>query len=86
MSDWIDYNMIMGEIGLHRSNMQRRIKEYRALKEERDLSESEIRLYENAVGSEHILMCIQRWVMDFKFSTEELMELDEFKAIKKEEP
>ena len=37
-SEWIDYNMIISEIRLHRSNAQRQIKEYREIEKERGLS------------------------------------------------
>jgi len=37
-SEWIDYNMIISEIHLHRSNAQRQIKEYREIEKERGLA------------------------------------------------
>lgn len=72
--------MIMMEIGLHRSNAQREISAY---KEENhpipthpgDYTSrgfSKRLLYENKVGEETILMCLQRWCEDFKFSSEEV--------------
>ena len=79
MSEWIDYNMIMNEIGLHRSNAQFRIKEYRDIKNKRKLTKEEIMDYSHAVGEETILMCLQQWCTDFKFSTEDLKKFDEFK-------
>ena len=78
MGDWIDYNMIVGEIGLHRENAQRRIKEYRELEGQRGLNEAEKFEYAKSVGEEVILMCLQQWCEDFKFSTEDLKNFEEF--------
>lgn len=92
MSNWIDYDMLMAEIGLHRSNAQREILHYKEKNKPMKTSPSEYTqrefvdrlLYENEVGMEIILMCLQSWCNDFKFSTEELKELEEFKVKEKE--
>lgn len=76
MSDWIDFNMLMDEIGLHRSNAQRRILSYRENENPTEWDKLECK---EAVGEETILMCLQNWCNDFKFSTEELKAMDEFK-------
>ena len=85
MSNWIDFDMLMSEIGLHRNNAQRRILHYRDrhtppptcpnLYTTHDFIDRF--LYENEVGAEHILMCLQRWVEDFKFSDEEVKKIIE---------
>lgn len=79
MSDWIDYNMIISEIGMHRGNAQTRIREYRELEKQRRLREGETIDYAKCVGEEVILMCLQQWCNDFRFSTDELKEFEEFK-------
>ena len=87
MSNWIDYDMLMAEIGLHRGNAQREILHYKEKNKPMKTSPSEYTqhefvdrlLYENEVGKEVILMCLENWCNDFKFSTEELKEFDEFK-------
>lgn len=76
MSDWIDFNMLMDEIGLHRSNAQRRILSYREIENPTEWDKLECK---EAVGEETILMCLQNWCNDFKFSIDELKEMDEFK-------
>ena len=90
MSDWIDFNMLMDEIGLHRYNAQQRILAHREKEKPWKTSPGEFTqwefvdrlLYENEVGAEQILMCLENWCKDFKFSTEELKEMDEFKSDK----
>ena len=69
MSYWIDFDMIMSEIGLHRSNVQRRILEYKEKENPTDWDKLECK---EAVGKEIILMCLQSWCEDFKFTTEEI--------------
>ena len=76
MSNWIDFDMLMSEISLHRSNAQRRVLAYREKENPTEWDKLECK---EAVGEETILMCLEGWCNDFKFSTEELMELDEFK-------
>lgn len=75
-SEWIDYNMLIDEIHLHRSNAQRQIKEYREIEKERGLSPAEYGLYNEEIGKEIALMCIERWCMDFKFSLSEIEEME----------
>ena len=75
-SEWIDYNMIISEIHLHRSNAQRQIKEYREIEKERDLTKSEYGLYNEEIGKEIALMCLERWCMDFRFSLSEIEEME----------
>lgn len=75
-SEWIDYNMIISEIHLHRSNAQRQIKEYREIEKERGLSPAEYGMYNEEIGKEIALMCLERWCMDFKFSLSEIEEME----------
>lgn len=75
-SEWIDYNMIISEIHLHRSNAQRQIKEYREIEKERGLSPAEYGLYNEEIGKEIALMCLERWCMDFRFSLSEIEEME----------
>lgn len=87
MSNWINFDMLMDEIGLHRSNAQREILAYKENNKPMKTSPSEYTqhefvdrlLYENEVGQEIILMCLESWCKDFKFSTEELKQMEEFK-------
>ena len=88
MSNWVDFDMLMAEIGLHRDNAQREIVHYKEECRPMKTSPSEYTqrefvkrlLYENEIGKETALMCLQQWCNDFKFSTEELMKLDEFRT------
>ena len=88
MSNWVDYDMLMSEIDLWRDNAQREILHYKEKNKPMKTSPSEYTqhefvdrlLYENEVGKEVILMCLENWCNDFKFSSEELKELEEFKV------
>ena len=88
MGYWIDFEMLMSEIRLHRRNAQRRILGYKESNSPMPTSPGEYTVhgftrrlqYENEVGAEIVLECIQKWCEDFKFSTEELKELDEFRT------
>lgn len=75
MSYWIDFDMLMSEIGLHRSNAQRRIQEYKKIKNPTEWDKLE---FKESVGEETILMCLQGWCEDFKFSTKDLKSMGEF--------
>ena len=78
-SEWVDYGMLIDEIHLHRHNAQRDIKEYRGKDKERGLSSAEYGLYQEAIGKEIALMCLERWCMDFKFSISEIKEMEDNK-------
>ena len=75
-SEWIDYNMIISYIHLHRNNAQRQIKEYRKIAKEKGLLPAEYSLYNEEIGKEIALMCLERWCMDFKFSLSEIEEME----------
>lgn len=87
MSQWIDYDLLKMEIGLHRSNAQREIVNYKEKNESFLTSPKEYTrqafidrlLYENEVGTEITLSCLERWCDDFKFSGEEVTEIEEQK-------
>lgn len=78
MSQWIDYKMIIAEIGLHRDNAQRIIKSYKEQGKpfiDKNSTRKEVleRLeFEEAVGTEKILMVLENWCKDFKFSLDEI--------------
>ncbi len=83
MSHWINFDLLMAEIGLHRSNAQREILNYKNENKPFPTSPSEYTsrdfvhrlLYENEVGKEIILMCLEVWCNDFKFSSEEVKDI-----------
>ena len=72
MSNWIDYNMLASEIGLHIGNAKLDLQNYRDLKKERKLSESEMILYGECIGKLNILQVLQQWCNDFNFSSEDV--------------
>ena len=87
MSQWIDYDLLKMEIGLHRSNAQREIVNYKEKHKPLPTSRSEYTtkdfidrlIYENEVGREIALSCLEGWCDDFKFSDEEVTEIEEQK-------
>ena len=87
MSQWIDYDLLKMEIGLHRSNAEREIVNYKEKNDPFLTSPKEYTrealidrlLYENEVGKEIALSCLERWCDDFKFSDEEVAEIEEQK-------
>lgn len=76
MHYWIDYEMLLGEIRLHRNNAQRRVKAYREIENPTEFDKLQCR---EAVGEETVLMCLQAWINDFKFSIQEMKEFDDVK-------
>ena len=86
MSNWIDYDMLMAEISLHRSNAQLYIRNYKDDNKPLPTSPDgyttsgfiDRLLYENEVGKEMALMCLQQWCEDFKFSANDVAHLDSF--------
>lgn len=82
MSQWIDYNMLISEIKLHRDNAQRTIKSYKeqnkpfpdSSSSRKDIIE---RLeYQEAIGQEIALSVLEGWCRDFNFSTSEIIEME----------
>lgn len=77
---WLDYGLMMSEIGLYRYNAIHRI---RAIKDEADGYARELNPhkwyvlseYMKNVGMEVVLCCLQRYGMDFRFDKEDVMEI-----------
>lgn len=88
MSCWIDFDMLIAEIGLHRDNAQRIIKSYKEQKKpflDSHSTRKEIldRLeYQEAIGRETILAVLEGWCKDFKFSSIEVVEMENEKEKK----
>lgn len=77
---WLDYGLTVGEIRLHRYNMQHRIRENRDAVQDikRRMSPHDLaRLteYSESVGAENILCCLQAWAKDFRFTQEDVREI-----------
>lgn len=73
---WLDYGLMMSEIGLYRYNAIHRIK---AHKEEFDPltipNLYHVAEYYKAVGEEVVCCCLQRYCMDFRFDQEDVREI-----------
>lgn len=72
MNNWIDFDMIMSEIRYHRNNAQGRVSEF---KKNEKPSALDRQRYHEAVGEESVLMCLQAWCKDFKFSSDEVIDI-----------
>lgn len=79
MSNWIDFDMLMLELEHRRNNAARVVKAYKEINSPTDW---ENLICKEAVGRVVALECIMAWCKDFKFSTEELKEMEEFKQNK----
>ena len=75
---WLDYGLMMSEVGLHRYNAIHRIKEH---KEEFDPDKIpdlyHVAEYYEALGAEITCCCLQRYGMDFIFTQDEVKEIIE---------
>ena len=75
---WLDYGLMMGEIGLHRYNAIHRIKEHKeqfnplAIPDLYHVAE-----YYEAVGAEVTCCCLQAYGKDFIFTQDEVKEIIE---------
>ena len=75
---WLDYGLMIGEIGLHRYNAIRRIKEHKeqfnppAIPDLYHVSE-----YYESVGIEKVCCCLQAYSKDFMFTQDEVKEIIE---------
>ena len=73
---WLDYGLMMSEIGLYRYNAIHRIK---AHKEEFDPltipNLYHVAEYYKAVSEEVVCCCLQRYCMDFRFDQEDVREI-----------
>ena len=77
---WMDYGLLISEIGLHRSNAIDRIKETkeRAAEIKRNIAPHDLAIlckYLESVGAEIVLCCLQRYCMDFMFTQDEVEEI-----------
>ena len=75
---WLDYGTMMSEIGLHRYNAIRRIKEHK--EQFNPLSVPDlyhVAEYYEAVGAELTCCCLQAYGKDFIFTQEEVKEIIE---------
>ena len=77
---WMDYGLLIGEIGLHRSNAIDRIKETkeRAAEIKRNIAPRDLAIlgeYLESAGAEIVLCCLQRYCMDFMFTQDEVKEI-----------
>lgn len=69
MSNWIDFNMIMSELDLHRDNAARTVKAYKEIENPTEWDKLECK---EAVGEIVALESIMAWCQDFKFSSDEV--------------
>lgn len=82
MSHWIDYEMLVAEIKLHRDAAQKTIKSYKEQGKpfpDSHFTRKEItdRLeYQEAVGQEAALAVLEGWCKDFKFSTNDVVRME----------
>ena len=72
MNNWIDYDILISEIVFHRRNAQRRVLEYKKIENPTEWDKLKCK---EAVGEETVLMCLQAWCNDFKFSSDEVKEI-----------
>ena len=77
---WMDYGLLISEIGLHRSSAIERIKETkeRATEIKRNIAPHDLAIlgeYLESVGAEIVLCCLQRYCMDFMFTQDEVKEI-----------
>ena len=77
---WMDYGLLISEIGLHRSNAIDRIKETkeRATEIKRNIAPHDLAIlceYLKSAGAEIVLCCLQQYCMDFMFTQDEVKEI-----------
>ena len=77
---WLDYGLLISEIGLHRSNAIDRIKETKELATEikRNVAPHDLAIlseYLESAGAEIVLCCLQRYCMDSMFTQDEVDEI-----------
>lgn len=74
MSNWIDFDMLISELDLHRDNAARIVKAYKEIENPTDLDKLECK---EAVGRIVVSECIMAWCNDFKFSSDEVKKIIE---------
>ena len=72
MSNWIDFDMLMMELDLHRHNAARIVKAYEKINNPTDWDKLECK---EAVGRVVVSECIMAWCKDFKFSSDEVIDI-----------
>ena len=75
---WLDYGLMMSEIGLHRYNAIHRIKEHKEQFNPQAVPDLyHVAEYYKAVGAELTCCCLQAWCKDFRFDQTEVREIIE---------
>ena len=75
---WLDYGLMMSEIGLHRYNAIHRIKEHKEEFDPREIPHLyHVAEYYEAVGAEITCCCLQAYGKDFIFTQDEVKEIIE---------
>lgn len=75
---WLDYGMMMSEIGFKRSNAIRRIKEHKEQFDPQAVPDLyHVAEYYKAVGAELTCCCLQAFGKDFMFTKDEVREIVE---------
>lgn len=72
MSNWIDFDMLMSELDHHRGNAARIVKAYREIEKPTEWDKLQCK---EAVGRVVVSECIMTWCKDFKFSSDEVMDI-----------
>jgi hypothetical protein len=72
MSNWIDFDMLMSELDLYRNNAARIVKAYKEINNPTDWDKLECK---EAVGRVVVSECIMTWCKDFKFSSNEVIDI-----------
>lgn len=73
---WLDYGLMMSEIGMHRYNATHRIKEHKGQFDPLRVPDLyHVAEYYKAVGAELTCCCLQSYCMDFRFDQEDVKEI-----------
>lgn len=72
MSKWIDFDMLMSELDLHRDNAARMVKAYKEIENPTEWDRIQCK---EAVGSVVVSECIMAWCNDFSFSSEDVINI-----------
>lgn len=75
---WLDYGLMMSEIGLHRYNAIHRIKEHKEQFNPQAVPDLyHVAEYYESVGVEKVCCCLQAYSKDFRFDQTEVKEIIE---------
>lgn len=73
---WLDYGLMMSEIGLHRYNAIHRIKEHKEQFDPQAIPDLyHVAEYYKSVGVEKVCCCLQAYCKDFIFTQDEVKEI-----------